>query len=161
MRTAIILLFLCLSSMAESCKVLKNLTTPGDTSAVITTGGYTLACITPDQLRSLMVADSAFSVCTQRVDELWDLVDTQEKRAKVSEQAFAVAVSSAKQMQSANDTLKAVSAKADTIIEYDKAIRKLTEEKLERCEKNTPTFWERTSQVAGALLLGVLLGSFL
>jgi hypothetical protein len=64
-------------------------------------------------------------------------------------------------MQVANDTLKIVSAKVDTILEYDRVIRKLTEEKLERCERDTPTFWERSSQVAGALLLGLLLGSFL
>jgi hypothetical protein len=61
----------------------------------------------------------------------------------------------------ANDTLFKVSHKADTITQHLDTIKTLMDGRLKRCEDNTPTFWERLYQVAGAGVLGLLLGVLL
>lgn len=160
MRYLLFIVLLAMSySYGRTCNVLTDMTVPGDTTLIISSGRDTLSCVTNTQLREFLITDSSFGICNDRLNECLDLVRDYEHRRKLEDSSYAEAVSSAELFQKANKNLVQVNLKTDTLLSDMKQVRTLTEGKLERCEKDKTSLWMATLVSIGFFVLGMVLGS--
>jgi hypothetical protein len=160
------LLFLTAFVWAQTtptCKVVNGprIVDAQDTSATVAIGKMTLSCMSNNVLEQLLITDSAYFACADRRKEDSLVIKSLLLKDSLATLYGATLKESNTNWNKNDSLLRVALGKSDTIKTHMDTIQALTEGKLKRCEENTPTFWERVSQVGGALVVGLLLGALI
>ena len=142
----------------DQCIIVKDYTTRLDTMMTISCKGSILNAITNTQMRALLESDAVADECLKQLDSSKTILNLYKERTLLSDSVYKLQSSSQLKYEESLDTLKKIIVKTDTIVTGMDSIISITNEKVKRCEDNTPSFWERLIQMGASAVVGMLVG---
>lgn len=161
MRLMLLLLLLFWSHPVEakSCKVLEDISSEKDTLLVVSVQNTGIvSCVGNSQLRSFLITDSIAPECLRnlslREKESSILLEQKEEMGK----AIGYLTDANKLLQDRGDTLLGTIKTQEEIAAKQDTLNNLLKERLEYCEENSLSLWDKLIGAAGFFLGGSLLG---